>query len=309
MKKITNRVLLIALIISVLFSAAYISQAASHTFTKCATPAPTYEPNPTGDVGAWSYIKVTPVSGASSRTHYVFSNYQTTTLPIEGKVESVNGMKYSKKTNTLTIKNFDEEDIILLIHNMGTGFTVKITGTNTLRSLKVENENWDSGLTVVGSGKLTLGNAVDHNNVPFDVNGTTELLGGTIKCLAEKTEIQSVGGLRYSFLVCSAEKYPLHTALKSKGTLEANESANNTALVRSTEDITFTGKALKTPGVKRSGKKVSWSKVKGCRYQVKSGNKIITTRKTCIKNKGKVQVRAIKIQNGIMTCSSWSKKI
>ena len=272
-------------------------------------PAAAYESSPTGDVGAWSYIKVTPVSGASSRTHYLFSNYQTTTLPIEGKVDTVAGFSYSRKTNTLTIRKVAEEDLMLLIHNMGTGFTLKLSGTNSLRSLKVDNENWNSGLTVFGTGKITLGNSDDHNHVPFEVNGTTELLGGTIKCIAEKTDVQSVGGLRYSFLVNDARKNPLHTALKFKGALDGNESANKTSLVRSTADITFSGKALKTLSVKRNGKTVSWNKVKGCKYQVKHGKKIIITKKTSYKTNSKMYVRALKITNGVMICSQWSKKI
>ncbi|MBE5901581.1 MAG: hypothetical protein E7280_06705 [Lachnospiraceae bacterium] len=91
--------------------------------------------------------------------------------------------------------------------------------------------------------------------------------------------------------------------------LDIGETTTDYARVSSKTDITFTGKALKTPPAKRSGKTISWIQTKGCKYQIKIGKKIVTTKKTSYKTGGKVMVRAVKITNGIMKCSLWSKKI
>ena len=276
-------------------------------------PAESYNPKATDETeeGAWSYIKVTPVSGSKSRTYYVFSNYQTTTSPIEGVVEPVDGMVYEKESNTLTVTDFKQEDIILSIHNMGTAFTLNITGENELRCIKVDKDKWDSGLTVVGTGAVTLGNTSDHIRIPLEIYGDLELISGSITCLEEISSISTQEGTRYSFMLSSTNSMPITTSVGINGTLNIVESSAGVFLIRTKENITFSGDALQAPEIKRKGKKVSWTKTPGAMYEVSVNGEVTETQKNIIKapKKKKVSVRMYMIDKCIKTYSPWSKLV
>ena len=269
-------------------------------------PADHYDPTPFTGTGAWSYIKVTPVSGETARTHYVFSNYTTNT---DGIVDKVNHLSYSAKSNTLTINGYKEEDVILDARNMGTSFKIVLKGKNQLRSIHVDNQGWDSGLSISGSGSVTIGNKTDHNHVPLDVNGNLSLSGATIKLIAEEPNVGSGLGLRYTLMTKSSSKTPFKTSLGYKAELSSFFMESGGAVVSCKDDVTFSGKALKTPKLKRKGKKVTWSKVKGAKYEIKAGKTVKTITKTSYKSASKISVRAVKTTEGIVCYSAWSKKV
>ena len=275
-------------------------------------PAEYYDPKaPEETAGAWSYIKVAPVSGSRSKTHYVFSNYETTTLPKEGVVEAVDGMAYDKDSNTLTITGYRQEDIILSVHNMGTAFTLILSGENELRSVKVDKDKWDSGLAIDGTGTVVLGNTSDHIRIPLEVYGNLELLSGTITCLAEVSSVQSIEGNRYSLMVSSPDSIPVTTMLSYDAAIEGGESSSGIFLVRTKDNITFSGDALKALKIKRKSKKVSWTKVPEAVYEVSVNGEITETSKNNIKapKKKKVSVRVFTEDKCIRTYSPWSKAV
>ncbi len=275
-------------------------------------PAEFYDPKAKDEaVGAWSYIKVAPVSGARSKTHYVFSNYETTTLPKEGVIEAVEGMVYDKATNTLNVTNYKQEDIVLSIHNMGTELTLNLEGENELRSVKVDKDLWDSGLIISGTGTTVLGNTSDHNRVPLELYGNLELLSGTVTCLAEVSSVQSAEGDRYAFLMTSTDKIAVKTMVGCSVALDSVETSSGSYLIRTRENITFGGEALAAPEIKRKGKKVTWSKIDGATYEVSVNGEIQETQKTMVKagKKKKVSVRAIKVDGFTIMYSPWSKLV
>lgn len=207
-------------------------------------PSESYDPTPFTGSGAWSYIKVTPVSGDTARTHYIFSNYTTNT---EGKVDTVKDISYNKKKNTLTLNNYKEEDVILEAFNMGTTFKIFLKGKkNRLRSISVTNDNsWESGLKMTGKGFITIGNKTDHNHVPLNVEGKCRLSAGKVKLIAEKPDVGSGLGLRYTLMVKdNKEAKPFSTTMSYSKNVEINtfERASGGAITNSKDTITFTKK-------------------------------------------------------------------
>ena len=212
--------------------------------TAASGPSDSYDPNPMTGSGAWSYIKVTPTSGETDRTHYIFSNYTTNT---EGQVDRVKGLSYNKKNNTLTLNNYNQEDVTISVHNMGTGFKIQLKNKkNKLRSIKVTNDNgWDSGLKISGNGSVTIGNKTDHNHVPLDVAGKCSLKAKKIKLVAEKPDVGSGLGLRYTLMVKDNKaKKPFSTTMKYSKAVEINtfEMESGGAITSSKDTITFTKK-------------------------------------------------------------------
>lgn len=207
-------------------------------------PSESYDPTPMTGSGAWSYIKVTPNSGETERTHYIFSNYTTNT---EGQVDKVKGLSYSKKENTLTLNNYKQEDVTISVHNMGDSFKILLSGKkNRLRSIKVTNDNsWESGLKITGKGSVVIGNKTDHNHVPLDVAGKCSLKAKKIKLVAEKPDVGSGLGLRYTLMVKDNKaKKPFSTTMKYSKSVEINtfEMESGGAITSSKDTITFTKK-------------------------------------------------------------------
>ena len=269
-------------------------------------PSEGYDPNPMHGYGAWSYIKIVPVSGAASDTHYIYSNYRASSTSDVGRVDFVKGFSYKAKSNSLTMKNYSNNDTTLIIHNMGTGFRLKLAGKNILRSIVVEQDGWDSALTIDGNGTATLGNKSDHDRIPLNVSGNLTILSGTIKCIKEDVDVTAAGhGERNSVFVSSKSSTPIRTELKHKGTLTFDKEHE---AVYSDKTVTFSGKALKAPTLKRKGRIVKWKSVSGAKYQVKVGNTIKTLKKASYSGKTKVSVRIVKSKNGIMVMSPWSKR-
>ncbi len=283
------------------------------TVCAAAGPADHYDPRSTDEetAGAWSYIKVAPVSGARSKTHYVYSNYQSTTLPVEGVVEAVEGMTYDQDSNTLTVTDYKQEDIILSIHNMGTAFTLCINGENELRCIKADKDKWDSGMIITGTGSAVLGNASDHIRIPLEVYGDLEMISGVISCRAEVSSVQSAEGNRYTFMVISENSVPVKTSVGYDAVIDGGESTGGTFLVRTRENITFSGDAHETPSIKRKGKKVTWTKTAGATYEVSVNGEVTETGKNSIKvpKKKKVSVRMFTVENCIKAYSPWSKLV
>ena len=90
----------------------------------------------------------------------------------EEKTTTVKGISYSKKTNTLTIKNYANKNKdgiydYIEVYGMGKDFKVVLKGKSKLYSLNVSN----GSLEIAGSSSLNL--------VPEDYYGSTE--GGNIE--------------------------------------------------------------------------------------------------------------------------------
>ena len=301
---------LIAAILSLLLLLAPVAPLTVSGAEDRTAPATEYVPGSQG-YGAWSYILVRPYSGSSSRTHYVYSNYQSTTPPIEGVISEQEGMSYDLESNTLTISNLNADDLLVTVHDMGTGFKIVLEGNSALRCIKVEKKDWDSALTIDGSGSVTLGNKKDHNNVPLDVTGHLTIQGGELECIAEETDVQSISGLRYSLFVGEiGTGSPLTSYLNWSGNLESKESTDGKSIVSSKETVKFAGQALSAPTVKRKSKRlVKWKPVDGCTYQVMIDGKVIDVDQNMIKSKQKVSVRIVKDVNGSIIYSPWSKEV
>jgi hypothetical protein len=96
------------------------------------------------------------------------------------KIATIKGIKYDKKTNTLTLSNFNRPKSELTIVGMGTKPTVKLVGKNRLRNIIFNAGSDSSGkmnsmtATFTGNGELALSNQysaaifADTGKIVFD---------------------------------------------------------------------------------------------------------------------------------------------
>lgn len=90
--------------------------------------------------------------------------------------KKLKGMSYSKKTNTLTLKNVKAPKYTLNLRGMGTGFKIKVKGTNKLSGIYCEaidkrsktgdytGKYYPSSVRIDGPGKLVLNKTKYHGS-------------------------------------------------------------------------------------------------------------------------------------------------
>ncbi|MBP5304125.1 MAG: hypothetical protein J6Z00_04495 [Clostridia bacterium] len=80
---------------------------------------------------------------------------------------TLDGVSYDKKSNTLTLNNANYPTSYLEINEMGKNFTMKLIGTSSLQSLACWGYDHNGSLTITGSGTLKLNANKQCNYIPF----------------------------------------------------------------------------------------------------------------------------------------------
>ena len=99
---------------------------------------------------SYAYIKIYQKSNTNAKGTWLYVSKN-----ISEKTSKISGATYNKKTNTLTLKNFKKAGYIVEANMMGTDFKIKVTGTNTVQSIRVFGDNYGGSLALTGKGKLT----------------------------------------------------------------------------------------------------------------------------------------------------------
>ena len=138
--KSVNFILIMVLVLAGLAAAAYLSTVQSHA----------------SGPGKDAYISVFD----PGRGGYIYNN---------GKAKKLSGFSYDKKSNTLTIKNRKTETSFLEIWDMGTTFSIKVSGSNQLAAISAMADTRAANITIGGTGSLILNKT--------NYNGTTCAIG------------------------------------------------------------------------------------------------------------------------------------
>lgn len=97
--------------------------------------------------------------------------------------KKLKGMKYNKKTNTLTLKNVKAPKYTLYLNGMGTGFKIKVKGNNSLAGIysnaaskyasngTYTGKYYPSSVRIDGTGKLVL-NKNKYNSSAISIYGS-----------------------------------------------------------------------------------------------------------------------------------------
>lgn len=70
--------------------------------------------------------------------------------------DKVSGLSYDKKANCLTIKNLKNDNLELNLNQMGDNFSIKVSGTNSIKSINCEGNVHGGSIAIKGSGTLTI---------------------------------------------------------------------------------------------------------------------------------------------------------
>ncbi len=96
-----------------------------------------------------AYIQIFGVEGETDFL-YADANYAS------AQITAVDGATYNKKTNTLTLSDFDAPDKTIQVNEMGSDFTIKLVGKNNIRGLKVWGFGYGGSCTITGKGTLNV---------------------------------------------------------------------------------------------------------------------------------------------------------
>ena len=120
-----------------------------------AMAAPVYGANngPNKGKDAYSYVQVKTPS--KSYTVYFCDSKVKTSAP--------KGVRYSKKTNTLTLTKYGSKKAVIEANEMGNNFKIKISGTCNIGQLNVLGFGYGGSLRITGKGTLNI-----NKGKPFD---------------------------------------------------------------------------------------------------------------------------------------------
>ena len=74
---------------------------------------------------------------------------------VEANIRDVAGATYSKKTNTLTLNNYNKPGMYIGINMMGDDFKILLKGDNSIQNLAVYADMYGGSVTITGKGTLT----------------------------------------------------------------------------------------------------------------------------------------------------------
>ena len=77
-------------------------------------------------------------------------------LWVNNKAAAQEGAVYDRKTNTLTLTDFNHPDYQLTANMMGDDFTVRVNGACALDEIAVWGDGWGGSLHITGEGSLTV---------------------------------------------------------------------------------------------------------------------------------------------------------
>ena len=120
-----------------------------------AMTAPVYAANNGPNTGKDAYSYVNIKTATKSYTVYFCNSKVKTSAP--------KGVRYSKKTNTLTLTKYSSKKAVIEANEMGNNFKIKISGTCNIGQLNVLGFGYGGSLRITGKGTLNI-----NKGKPFD---------------------------------------------------------------------------------------------------------------------------------------------
>lgn len=124
------------------------------------------------DTGDWAYAYINVRTGEDSTT--IFSSKGT---------NSIDGMSYDRKTNTLTLNNYKNKSAGIATNMMGDDFKINLIGDNEIGSIGSYGDAWGGSINICGNGSLVINadRAGDYG-VAFFAEGTDSVLSVADTC-------------------------------------------------------------------------------------------------------------------------------
>lgn len=124
------------------------------------------------DTGDWAYAYINVRTGEDSTT--IFSSKGT---------NSIDGMSYDRKTNTLTLNNYKNKSAGIATNMMGDDFKINLIGDNEIGGIGSYGDAWGGSINICGNGSLVI-NADRANDygVAFFAEGTDSVLSVADTC-------------------------------------------------------------------------------------------------------------------------------
>lgn len=124
------------------------------------------------DTGDWAYAYINVRTGEDSTT--IFSSKGT---------NSIDGMSYDRKTNTLTLNNYKNKTAGIATNMMGDDFKINLIGDNEMGGIGSYGDAWGGSINICGNGSLVINadRAGDYG-VAFFAEGTNSVLSVADTC-------------------------------------------------------------------------------------------------------------------------------
>lgn len=160
------------------------------------------------DTGDWAYAYINVRTGEDSTT--IFSSKGT---------NSIYGMSYDRKTNTLTLNNYKNKTAGIATNMMGDDFKINLIGDNEIGGIGSYGDAWGGSINICGNGSLVINadRAGDYG-VAFFAEGTNSVLSVADTC---------------NVTIYSGSKAVVHTIdnltdkpIRDNGTLKENVTYN-----------------------------------------------------------------------------------
>lgn len=160
------------------------------------------------DTGDWAYAYINVRTGEDSTT--IFSSKGT---------NSIDGMSYDRKTNTLTLNNYKNKTAGIATNMMGDDFKINLIGDNEIGGIGSYGDAWGGSINICGNGSLVINadRAGDYG-VAFFAEGTDSVLSVADTC---------------NVTIYSGSKAVVHTIdnltdkpIRDNGTLKENVTYN-----------------------------------------------------------------------------------
>lgn len=160
------------------------------------------------DTGDWAYAYINVRNGEDSTT--IFSSKGT---------NSIDGMSYDRKTNTLTLNNYKNKTAGIATNMMGDDFKINLIGDNEIGGIGSYGDAWGGSINICGNGSLVINadRAGDYG-VAFFAEGTNSVLSVADTC---------------NVTIYSGSKAVVHTIdnltdkpIRDNGTLKENVTYN-----------------------------------------------------------------------------------
>ena len=124
------------------------------------------------DTGDWAYAYINVRTGEDSTT--IFSSKGT---------NSIDGMSYDRKTNTLTLNNYKNKSAGIATNMMGDDFKINLIGDNEIGSIGSYGDAWGGSINICGNGSLVINaDKADDYSVGLLAEGTNSVLSVADTC-------------------------------------------------------------------------------------------------------------------------------
>ena len=160
------------------------------------------------DTGDWAYAYINVRTGEDSTT--IFSSKGT---------NSIDGMSYDRKTNTLTLNNYKNKTAGIATNMMGDDFKINLIGDNEIGGISSYGDAWGGSINICGNGSLVINaDRTGDYGVAFFAEGTNSVLS-----VADTCNVTIYSG---SKAVVYTSDNQTDKPIKDNGTLKENVTYN-----------------------------------------------------------------------------------